>query len=642
MSFATAIQHPEAQIGVRALIRLRKYMVGFAPDGTYTNLGKIPMAVRPASLEVEGPTVNISSDTSGTSVPSRASAALCDAEANTYFYDAAAGYLYVNVGGAFATLATHYVWVSLNLNISTRAETADGFDYESRIISAPSISMRIERRFGASVQIGGGQLRIATADGAWDDYESWNWEASRVTLTAVVTTAGETASQAVASFGVESHTFADTELALTLKDAKAKADGKIPSAVFDRATYPNIDQSLIGKPIPTAYGRCFSIEPICIDKTAKTFLVASHAIASLDGVRVQADAGWRWITPTAIDLAASTFTLGADWTGVETVCCDVVGKKNADTTPMLNPVDILKDVLTSGGVTSFSSSFTTAKAAMEPLADEDDRKVPLRQVGIYIRESRDMFEIIKDLCEWCGLYLFTNSSGQFVVGAWQPALTEGSVQFDETNILSWSANTQTVSAGTTQRVRYEVRPQEGFDQSAVETRDANRFTAGVFSEPSDDLTTGLALLGDARALGQSSLFMAGAGETYWTITVPWIGWSTLPGGVCRVAYSTRHGLDTAAEVLEVAYDFGRGTAKLVLGNQRNFAGRAGFWVTDAGALPTRFASLTGYGTGSLVWNASWDPQIKRWARENVGYWTDENGFASSTDPDSFIPSSWSP
>jgi hypothetical protein len=80
----------------------------------------------------------------------------------------------------------------------------------------------------------------------------------------------------------------------------------------------------------------------------------------------------------------------------------------------------------------------------------------------------------------------------------------------------------------------------------------------------------------------------------------------------------------------------------VLGNQRNFAGRAGFWVDDSGALPTRFASLTGYGSGSLVWNASWDPQIKRWACENVGYWTDGNGFASSSDPDSFIPSSWSP
>ena len=47
-------------------------------------------------------------------------------------------------------------------------------------------------------------------------------------------------------------------------------------------------------------------------------------------------------------------------------------------------------------------------------------------------------------------------------------------------------------------------------------------------------------------------------------------------------------------------------------------------------LPARFSGLTGYGTGALDWNDSWSDTIKVWARQNVGYWTDANGFAGTT------------
>lgn len=635
MSIATAIQRSELALNVLATINLPKLARGFAVDGTYTNLGKMEWATRPFSVTCEGPTTNAT-------LLQRTTASSCNSTSGSWFWDSASGILYVNVGSSFSTLWLHFIQVFVQLRVSTRQVTYDGYDYEPRIVSAPSISMRIERRFGAPLQVGGGNLRIATADGAWDTFEDWNWEASTVSISIEVTTSKETASAALASFGVDSHSFSDAELSLTLKDTKRQIDTKVPIETFDRDTYGQIDQSMIGKPIPLAYGRILSVEPICIDKTAKTFKVASHAIYSLDGVRLQADAGWRWVTPSTIDTATATFTLGDDWTGSETVAVDFTGRVNGDSTPMLNPVDILKDLLTIGGISSFGSSFTTAKAALELLADEDDRKTPVRQVGIYIRDSRDIFDVIRDLCEWCGLYLYTDSGGAFVVGAWQPARTEGALLFDELSILQFGSDTRTVDAGTTQRVVYEKRPAEGFNQITVEAAPVNRYTTGMFSDSTEDLDTDLVYLKDARAVGQTLLYMLGQGETFWTITVPWCGWQMVPGGVCRIAYTARHGIASAAEVLEVSYDLGRGTAKLVLGNQRNFAGRAGFWVADSDVLPTRFAGLAGYGAGSLVWNASWATEIKQWARENVGYWTDENGFANSADPDSYIPSNWSP
>jgi hypothetical protein len=95
------------------------------------------------------------------------------------------------------------------------------------------------------------------------------------------------------------------------------------------------------------------------------------------------------------------------------------------------------------------------------------------------------------------------------------------------------------------------------------------------------------------------------------------------------------------EVLEVGINLSTATASLTCGNLRNWGADAGFWV-DTLALPTRFAAETGYSTGatSLDWNILWSDTIKAWAKQNVGYWTDANGFADSADPDSFIPSTW--
>jgi hypothetical protein len=67
----------------------------------------------------------------------------------------------------------------------------------------------------------------------------------------------------------------------------------------------------------------------------------------------------------------------------------------------------------------------------------------------------------------------------------------------------------------------------------------------------------------------------------------------------------------------------------------------GFWVDDAPVLPSRFSGLAGYGTGDAGnWNKDWDPEIKAWARQNMGFWCDENGYADPTDPDSRLPSTW--
>ena len=84
--------------------------------------------------------------------------------------------------------------------------------------------------------------------------------------------------------------------------------------------------------------------------------------------------------------------------------------------------------------------------------------------------------------------------------------------------------------------------------------------------------------------------------------------------------------------------------EVTLSNLHNFSNKTGFWVEEDGftsgeeGIPVRFANLAGYGTGSLDWNDAWDPAIKAWAIQNCGWWSDDNGFVDSADPDSELVS----
>jgi hypothetical protein len=57
-----------------------------------------------------------------------------------------------------------------------------------------------------------------------------------------------------------------------------------------------------------------------------------------------------------------------------------------------------------------------------------------------------------------------------------------------------------------------------------------------------------------------------------------------------------------------------------------------------GGLPL-FPALLGGGSAE-IWDKNWTAAQKAYARQNFGYWCDENGFADPTDPESYLASTW--
>ena len=83
---------------------------------------------------------------------------------------------------------------------------------------------------------------------------------------------------------------------------------QLPTTRYNTTTYPTIDPSFDGAPIPIAYGNLHNIVPVCIDTSAKTYKLAGHAIHAIDEIRTEKET----LTLTAdytVALATAQFTI---------------------------------------------------------------------------------------------------------------------------------------------------------------------------------------------------------------------------------------------------------------------------------------------------------------------------------------------
>ena len=365
------------------------------------------------------------------------------------------------------------------------------------------------------------------------------------------------------------------------------------------------------------------------DMTTGTYVVQS----------VKQIEAWDNINFASRDLSTGTFTLGDDWTIGQEVSIDLKGKASSGVL-LENSIDIIEDILTTVGATNLNAaSFTEAASRLLIGTTITGRSRYSRSVGIVLKDPEEVLEIINKILEQIGAFLYSDELGQYTIGLFEPQPGESLQVIDDLHMTGFAERNETkdivssINANFARRVRDDW--QQNLISSTVATQHANDQAEPVVKEI--DLL--FATERDAKNYNDRTRIHQGRALRLWDLRTPWIHWLREPGEQVRL-YSERFGLDEIAEIIERRVDIGAKTVNLKLGNLRGWADAPGFWVADAAALPTRFASLAGYGSGSIVWNSAWDPEIKKWARQNVGYWTDDNGFADPDDPDSFIPSVW--
>lgn len=720
MTIADALKKQTARIVVLAEITAGVWCREWVVDGVLTNSYTI-------ALEDEVTEVRWNRSTLLTE---RASASDVNSNAGSWFWDRAAGVLWVRPTGGQSIFENTVQAVVKFWFSHPQPKTLDARYYDPRLLTAPNLSRRIEAMFGDVAQIGGGNMTLANVDGFFNTRMNHQWNAGQVVLIVGVDTAqGEMAFadyETVATWAVEDWGRDDSTFNLRLVEEKSRLKSKLPVELLTREDHPNIEEEQIGRTIPICYGRCFGVEAILVDPGAKRFKVAGHAVQSFVEARIQknfeeaktraiAAASWyayttdvwryylpdeearnvsyngtaitkaedlddciatanRWFaednfvyvhpaagadmsTGTYIigsnktitawdninfatkDLANGEFTLGEDWSIGQEVAVDLLGKSNGGAM-IENSIDIIEDILTTVGATNLNTaSFTEAASRLLLGTTITNRSRYARSVSVVMRDPREVLEVIGEILEQIGGYLYSNELGEFTVGIFEPEPGEDLEIIDDLQILDFGESNDTKDITTKLNSTFAIRDKDEWSQNEITENTATQYANNQAEPVIQQSELSFAREDDAENYNQRTLIHRGSPLKLQTLRMPWTQWLRNPGEQVHLV-SERYGVDAVLEVIESRIDLGQKQCTLTVGNLRGWEDRPGFWVGDSDVLPTRFASLAGYGSGSLVWNINWHAEIKRWARQNVGYWTDDNGFADPDDPESFIPSAW--
>lgn len=719
MTVTQALTRPTARIVILAEITAGIWCRAWILDGTLTSSYKL-------SVEDEISAVRWNRDTLLTQ---QSSAANVNANAGSWYWDRATQLLWVRplTGSIFENVvqavATFYFGHATSAPLNNRF-------YDPRIVTAPNLSRRIEAMFGGVAQVGGGSLVLENSDGYFDSRMDHQWNAGIVTLKIGVDThAGDMAFadyETAATWIVEEWTHDEKKFTLRLTESKSKLKAKVPFEFFTRAAFPNIEDNLIGKPIPVVYGTVFGVAAILIDPGLKKFKISNHEVFELSEVRLQKQfeevknrtlgaASWyiydtdvyryyladedsksvsyngtaiveaedladclatanRWYAeenftyvhpasgldmssgtyvlttgktlsawdniPFATkDLASGEFTLGDEWSIGQAVSVDLKGKRYLCEL-IENSIEIIEDILTIAGATNLNAaSFNAAAAKLVLGTTLRNRTRYFRSVGLFLRDPKEVLEIVSDILEQIGAFLYSNELGEFTIGLFDPEPGESLIVIDDQEAKTFSEANETKDIISTINARFARRELDAYSQNLTETSASTRIISDQAEPVVKEIDLAFSTLRDAKDYAQRTLIYQGSPLKTFNITVPWTQWLRNPGEQVRFQSASR-GVDQILEIIEQKIDLGSKGVALRLGNLRALSDAPGFWVGSSDVLPARFSTLTGYAAGSLVWNDAWDDEIKTWARQNVGYWTDANGFASSTDPDSFLPSVW--
>ena len=352
--------------------------------------------------------------------------------------------------------------------------------------------------------------------------------------------------------------------------------------------------------------------------------------------------GW---TPSVFetkDLANGEFTLGSDWIIGKEVAVDFTGKPGTDGWPIEAATDVIKDLLESVGETAFDStdwSTISGERRKLKLGELNGRPIYRRALSLYIDKKKDVLTLLGEINSVCTTYTWTNEFGEYAVGVWNPYAIGGD-PLNSVDIIEFSENIDTGKIISKAVANYRISKQEGLKQTYTMERSSTQIVRDQPQAISEERDLPFFEERDAIDWAGQMLYMLEAPVRRLSVTVPWKYIAHYNLGDILAVKLVEKQIDENFEIIEKTVDFARGQVKFVLSDLRGISNKMGWWVANGASLPSSFSTLTGYGSGSVVWNKNWDPLIKAWARNNYGYWCDANGFADSTDPDSCLVSTW--
>ena len=331
----------------------------------------------------------------------------------------------------------------------------------------------------------------------------------------------------------------------------------------------NTPDSVVGKPVPLALGRCRNVSPILIDDVSYTYRVTDTAPAGV---------GCSAVTAVYDDGAAVSYTDNGD--GTFTLSLSPVGTITADVDGATfsgvyqNTVGgILNGLLTTlGGVSNVSSSHIAALNAAMPY-----------EVGLYVADAADVLTVMDRLCEGLPVWRAFTRSGQFRCGEFAPPTGAPDLVIDETGIVVGTLSGETEPVVWKQTLRHGRNhapiPEDRaagsltLDQRAwlanewrtVEAADPAIQTAFPLAAEADPADTALTTKADAEAVAAKWLTLRGAFRRRYRLTLKPLSLAYELHAEARLVFP-RFGLELGDEfrIVAVEEDYNAKTVSLEL------------------------------------------------------------------------------
>lgn len=259
----------------------------------------------------------------GTALTERASIALVEANAGSWWHDTANSLVYIHPTGSDDPVS-HTVVGFFPLRLATKAITLGGNFYEPLISEKgiPALRHKSKDIYWGSEVITAGDIQLINSSGFFDQiFRSFIWSGKEAVLKLGGDALAYAEYQTIFTGTIQGKRYTRNEINFSLKAKAFNLFQAIPLNKYLTADFPNLDPAAEGKVIPYFYGvysAAQAPEATCIDSAYsvnetqwKICDGAPGAIKSITQVYINYDGGggWQAIAHSNESLANATFTI---------------------------------------------------------------------------------------------------------------------------------------------------------------------------------------------------------------------------------------------------------------------------------------------------------------------------------------------
>ncbi|MCJ7643335.1 MAG: hypothetical protein MUP28_02510 [Candidatus Aminicenantes bacterium] len=240
----------------------------------------------------------------------------------------------------------------------------------------------------------------------------------------------------------------DEAVTFQIVDAREGLFGAIPTALYDLATYPNLQEDAIGQAIPILFGERDNIMPVCIDLVLFKYKVAGHALQDISAVY---KAGVTLNTPAdySADPTTAIIDLVAD-PGDSVITCKAKGAKCKieDGSYSALGADILYHVLT------VLNSPPIPKSQIDLVSFFDLRTARTQVLAAYLTEQIAVTDFIRQIQDSNVFHLIPLLNGTFGAFRYAAGTTGAETRIDQLDMASFTLSYDTAPVRKTVVVKY--------------------------------------------------------------------------------------------------------------------------------------------------------------------------------------------